>query len=214
MKQEIRQSILKHSGILAGFAVIIAVSVGSVKLLTEEKIAIQLQKSKLEALHEVFPSTRHNNDLLTSTLSLDSDSQQYLSIELLGLTQPGNAYIARLNDRISGIILPAEIHDAYSGDIAILVGINADGTVSGVRVLNHRETPGLGDKIDLRVSDWILGFNNSSLLNPRENQWKIKKDGGDFDQFVGATITPRAVVNGIRKTLNFFEANRSTLLGE
>ena len=94
----------------------------------------------------------------------------------------------------------------------MIIGINFDGTVAGVRVVEHRETPGLGDKIDLKKSDWILGFNGKSLLNPQQSDWKVKKEGGDFDQFTGATITPRAVVNQILKSLQYFENDRERLL--
>jgi electron transport complex protein RnfG len=109
-------------------------------------------------------------------------------------------------------IIPAITQDGYSGAISMIIGINFDGTVAGVRVVEHRETPGLGDKIDLKKSDWILGFNGKSLLNPQQSDWKVKKEGGDFDQFTGATITPRAVVNQILKSLQYFENDRERLL--
>ena len=117
------------------------------------------------------------------------------------------AYLALQGEAPSGIILPLEVHDGYSGDIILLVGILVDGSISGVRVLEHRETPGLGDKIELRVSDWILGFDERSLVDPALPQWQVIKDGGQFDQLVGATVTPRAIVNGVRKALEFYESN-------
>jgi electron transport complex protein RnfG len=110
------------------------------------------------------------------------------------------------------VILPLETAQGYSGTIRLLVGIDATGAVTGVRVLAHAETPGLGDKVDVRVSDWILGFNGRSLQNPDTSGWRVRKDGGDFDQFVGATITPRAVVGAVHDALQFFAANRDALL--
>jgi electron transport complex protein RnfG len=94
----------------------------------------------------------------------------------------------------------------------MIVGINFDGTVAGVRVVDHKETPGLGDKVELRKSDWILSFNGKSLNNPEISKWNVKKDRGDFDQFTGATITPKAVIQQIAKTLEYFEKDRERLL--
>ena len=94
----------------------------------------------------------------------------------------------------------------------MIVGINFDGTLAGVRVVEHRETPGLGDKVDLNKSDWILGFNSKSLSNPQRAAWDVKKNNGDFDQFTGATITPRAVIHQIAQTLDYFELDRARLL--
>ena len=116
-----------------------------------------------------------------------------------------------MNKNFAGIILPLEVHNGYSGDIFLLVGIREDGTISGVRVLQHTETPGLGDKIDIGVSDWILSFDGRSLENPPPSRWRVVKDGGDFDQFVGATVTPRALVAGVSRALEFFSLNRKSL---
>ena len=116
-----------------------------------------------------------------------------------------------LNSRFAGVILPTTAPDGYSGDIRLLVGIQANGAITGVRVLEHRETPGLGDKIDARVSDWILGFDGKSLSTPLPPQWQVVKDGGEFDQLVGATVTPRAVVNAVRRALQFFDVNEEAI---
>jgi len=107
--------------------------------------------------------------------------------------------------------LPTVAPDGYSGDIKLIVGINLDGTIAGVRALSHKETPGLGDKVDLRKSNWILNFNGRSLLQPSIEQWAVKKDGGTFDQFTGATITPRAVVKSVKKALLFFQQQRDVI---
>ena len=98
--------------------------------------------------------------------------------------------------------------DGYAGPIRLLIGIAMDGTVTGVRVLEHRETPGLGDRIETTKSDWVLQFDGHSLQDPEPARWALKGDGGDFDQLTGASVTPRAIVNAIRETLTYFDANR------
>ena len=101
--------------------------------------------------------------------------------------------------------------DGYGGDIHVLVAVKSDGSLAGVRVLAHKETPGLGDLIDEDKSKWIFSFNGLSLGNPPEKQWKVKRDGGSFDQFTGATITPRAVVKAVKKVLVYFKANQESV---
>ena len=101
--------------------------------------------------------------------------------------------------------------DGYAGPIRLLIGIAMDGTVTGVRVLEHRETPGLGDRIETTKSDWVLQFDGHSLQDPNPARWAIKGDGGDFDQLTGASVTPRAIINAIEETLTYFDANRVTV---
>jgi len=101
--------------------------------------------------------------------------------------------------------------DGYNGDIRLLAGIDVHGTVLGVRVIAHKETPGLGDPIEIERSDWILSFAQKSLNNPQPDGWNVKRDGGQFDQFTGATITPRAVVRATRRALQYFDANTQVL---
>ena len=101
--------------------------------------------------------------------------------------------------------------DGYAGPIRLLIGIVMDSTVTGVRVLEHRETPGLGDRIDLAKSDWILQFDGHSLFDPVPGAWAIKRDGGEFDQLSGASVSPRAIVKAIKSTLLYFDDNRETI---
>jgi len=122
------------------------------------------------------------------------------------------AYIAIKDGRPSAVILQAIAPDGYSGAIHLLVGIHADGRVAGVRVIGHRETPGLGDKIELAKSPWIRSFDGKSLTNPAADGWAVKKDRGEFDQFAGATITPRAVVGAVHRALQYFDAHKAELL--
>jgi electron transport complex protein RnfG len=113
---------------------------------------------------------------------------------------------------VDAVILPVIAPQGYTEAIRLIVGIDASGTVIGVRVTQHKETPGLGDQIETTKSDWIYAFNQTSLRNPSLNQWLVKKDGGDFDQLTGATITPRAIVKAVKNSLEFFQANRALLL--
>lgn len=209
MSAEPVSSIHRHSLALGGFALLAALLLGLVYGITAERISEQQQLAERRALAEVLPDRFHDNDLLAASGLLNPEDLRFRQPSLLGLTTSRTYYVARLNGSLSATILPVEVHDGYSGDILLLVGILADGSISGVRVLEHRETPGLGDKIDIAVSDWITGFEDKSLDNPPAPRWQVVKDGGDFDQLAGATITPRAVVNGVRKALQFFEINRN-----
>ena len=122
------------------------------------------------------------------------------------------AYIATLRGQPSAVILQVTAPDGYSGAIHLLVGIKAGGQLAGVRVLRHKETPGLGDKIELSKSPWVKSFDNKSLANPGADGWAVKKDGGKFDQFAGATITPRAVVKAVHQALQYFDQHQAELL--
>ena len=118
----------------------------------------------------------------------------------------------RSEGRVTGFIFPATAPDGYSGDISILAGLNLSGELLGVRVIEHKETPGLGDKVDLKKSNWILDFAGKSLSNPSIDSWAVTKDGGDFDSFTGATITPRSMVRRIRSVLEYYQLNRPSLI--
>lgn len=199
-------SIGKNSLLLGAFALVTAGVLAGTYQLTREQIASSERAAAQQALLEIIPRERHDNDLLADTLPVPDES-----LNQLGLDGPADIHIARQADEIQAIIVPAVAPDGYSGDIRMIVGVNRDGTIAGMRVLTHRETPGLGDKVELKKSDWVLSFNGKSLENPEPDQWQVKKDGGHFDQFTGATITPRAVVNQVRKVLMFVEAHREQL---
>jgi electron transport complex protein RnfG len=195
---------------LSGFIVALLLVVVAVYYLTAERIADARLDSQRAVLAEVFPAALHDNDLLASAITLDNN---YVQLELLQLSKPRIAYRATLGARPAGVILPLEAPDGYGGVIVMHVGIKVDGTLTGVRVLQHNETAGLGDKIDLVISPWIHSFDNRSLDDTPDVLWHIKQDGGDFDQFVGATVTPRAVVAAVHNALLFFDANQALLLG-
>jgi len=120
-------------------------------------------------------------------------------------------YQATLEGKVTAVVLPLTAI-GYAGEIKMLMAIREDGRIAGVRVLIHKETPGLGDNIEISRSPWITGFNGKSLSDPRPSGWAVKKDGGVFDQFTGATITPRAVVGSIKGALEFFEAHKAAFL--
>ncbi|MEY4641715.1 MAG: electron transport complex subunit RsxD [Pseudomonadota bacterium] len=164
------------------------------------------------ALPAIMPDLLHDNDLSAASFTLDPGAGTFTSAELLGLEETRSGYRATLAGDASGVILPLRAPNGYGGPIDLLIGIDANGLITGVRVLQHGETRGFGDRIETDVSNWILGFDRRSLENTDEVLWAVKKDGGDFDQFVGATITPRAVTEAVHNALLFFEVNRDVLL--
>ena len=201
------QSIRNNALVLAIFALVTAFLLATTFLGTRDTIADAERRAAQKTLLDIYPEDSHDNDVLEDTVEIP---QAYLST--LGLKKPTDIHVVRQNGRVSGFIIPAVAPDGYSGDIRLLIGINTDGTVAGVRVISHAETPGLGDKVELRKSDWMLSFNGKSLGNPDRDRWAVKKDGGAFDQFTGATITPRAVVSRVAKTLVFYREHSRELL--
>ncbi len=199
------ESIGRNAILLGLFAVISTAIIAGTFLGTRGTIGENIRQAEEKALLEIVPKSMHNNSML-------DDAYPIADSDLLGLREEKQYYIARQDDSPVAIIMPATARDGYTGDIDMIIGINIDGTVTGVRVLSHRETPGLGDAIDRKKSDWVDDFGTKSLLNPTIDQWKVKKDGGVFDQFTGATITPRAVTRSVLKALQYFEQHRDALL--
>ncbi len=191
--------------ILALFAAITSVAIGWTYLGTKAQIDLEVRRAEARQLLEIFPPDTHDNDIVDDVFEVAAETT------LLGVREPRQGYRVRQGNTIIGVILPATARDGYSGDIRALVGIRRDGSIAGVRVVAHRETPGLGDKVDLRKSDWILDFKERSLTNPAMNGWNVKKEGGVFDQFTGATVTPRAVILATRRALEYATLNAETL---
>lgn len=207
--KELFASIRRNAIGLAIFAVVTAGAIAVTQVMTADRIAYNIKAAEARALNQILPASSYDNDLLNDTMDVDSRFNQ----QLLGpLADNALIYRARNNGLVSAVILPAIAPDGYTTNIDLIVGINRDGSLAGVRVVAHRETPGLGDKIDTRKSDWVLSFANKSLNNPMSEQWAVKKDGGDFDQFTGATITPRAVVRAVKRALMFFDMHKDLLL--
>ncbi len=184
--------ILKAASLLLAFAFIGTLLVG----LSHDNTTAQIRENErialLTQLNAITPP--HDNDLLQDPLIVQAPEQ-------LGGAQT-TVYRARLNQEPVAAIFSPVIAQGYSGAIRLIVAIRTDGTLAGVRVISHRETPGLGDKIEHERDPWILGFTGKHLNNPR--RWRVKRDGGDFDQFTGATITPRAIVAAVHQTLQYF----------
>lgn len=201
------KSMGNNSLLLASFALLTALILATTDHLTKDRIAESERVAAQRALFEIVPLERHNNDLLVDIQPIPEQHWK-----TLGLSDGGDIYIARYNQQPVAAIIPSITSEGYSGDIAMIIGVNFDGSIAGVRVVEHRETPGLGDKVDVKKSDWILAFNGKSLSNPERSSWEVKKDRGDFDQFTGATITPRAVIHQIARTLEYFRDDKERLL--
>ena len=199
------ESISRNSILLAVFAVVTTLLISGTYLLTKDKIALEQRKAEEKALLEIVPQQRHDNSMLDDKIAVGRDTNA------LGLKTDKHIYLAKRDNQVIAAIIPVTAADGYSGDINLIVGVNANGSVAGVRVLSHKETPGLGDKVDLKKSDWVLGFNGKTLSNPERSGWAVKKDKGEFDQFTGATITPRAVVAATLRALEYATSNHSEL---
>ena len=154
----------------------------------------------LEQLGQIVPPARYDN-------AMHEDYVRFRDERYFPQGQEVTAFRARQEGRPVAVILRFDAVDGYNGRIRLLVGIDTDGRVAGVRVVAHRETPGLGDGIERARSDWILGFDGKSLDSPGPTGWAVRRDGGEFDQFTGATITPRAVVEAVQRALEYFAAN-------
>jgi len=208
---ELLASIRRNALGLALFALVTAGAIAIAQVTTAERIEHNIRQAQARALNEIVPAGTYDNDILSDTLPVDGRFNQ----QLLGpLDDDDKIYLARNQGQVTTVILPVVAPDGYTTAIKLLVGIHADGTVAGVRVTEHRETPGLGDKIDLKKSAWILEFSGKRLQDVGEDAWAVKKDGGIFDQFTGATITPRAVVRAVKLAQVFFDHHKDQLLSQ
>lgn len=188
----------RHGTILAIFAAGTTALSAAVYTLTKDIIAEQAAIVQKKLLDQVVPSDLYDNDLTKECYLVTNEA-------ILGNKQPRRLYIARKNGEPVAAALETTALDGYSGAIHLLVGADFNGTVLGVRVTEHHETPGLGDKIETRISDWITHLSGKKIESPNAPKWAVKKDGGEFDQFTGATITPRAVVNATKRTAVFMQ---------
>lgn len=209
MNDGTQESVLRHTltttGVMVTFAVVCTALLVSTYLTTREPIAASVREAKLELLAQVLPAHLYDNDLLTNSLVLPPGT--------LGNREAASAYRATLQGRPTAVLLEVTAPDGYAGEILLLVGLREDGELLGVRVLAHKETPGLGDYIDIVRSSWIKNFDGLSLAKLADDKWRVKKDGGSFDYMAGATITPRAVVKAVHAALKYFAQHRAALLG-
>ncbi|MDP3483428.1 MAG: electron transport complex subunit RsxG [Sulfuricella sp.] len=201
-------SILRHAsasaGILTAFAVVGTALLAATYLVTRPIIAETEKQAKLALIGQILPATLYDNDLLKDSALLPPARE-------LGNSAPTPVYRAVKEGKPSAAVLEVVAPDGYSGKIRMIVAIKADGEVSGVRVVTHNETPGLGDYIEIAKNSWIRIFEGKSLSKYSDQDWKVKKDAGKFEHMAGATVTPRAVVKAVHKSLKYFAANQDRI---
>jgi electron transport complex protein RnfG len=201
-------SILRHAsssaGILTAFAVVGTALLAATYLVTRPIIAETEKQAKLALIGQILPATLYDNDLLKDAALLPPARE-------LGNSEPTPVYRAVKEGKPSAAVLEVIAPDGYSGKIRMIVAIKADGQVSGVRVVTHNETPGLGDYIEIAKNSWIRIFEGKSLSKFTVQDWKVKKDGGRFEHMAGATVTPRAVVKAVHRSLAYFAANQDNI---
>ncbi len=205
------ESIFKHTtstmAIMVAFSLVGTGFLAKTYLVTKAPIEASEAIEKMKLFEEVLSADQYDNNLLKDFIKVPAGGE-------LNNRSATKAYIARLSGEASAVILEATARDGYSGDIKLLIAIRKDGRLGGVRVIAHKETPGLGDYIDIAKDNWIKLFDNKSLISPPDEKWKVKKDGGQFDYMAGATITPRAVVKATHKALTYVEANKTLFFAE
>lgn len=201
-----RASLLTATNLLA-FALIGTAVLAFTHGATRATIARSVENEKLKLVAQVAPQAAYDNDIMQDVAQLAPDA-------LLGTTQASTVYRGRLHGQPSIAVLEAVAPDGYSGRIALIVAIHRDGRLGGVRVVTHKETPGLGDYIEIAKSDWIASFDGASLESRKEGDWQVRKDGGAFDYRAGATITPRAIVKAVHKALQYFAQHRDELFAQ
>jgi electron transport complex protein RnfG len=189
-----------QAGLLGGFTLMAAAFLVLGNIATKDAIEQRRMEDLMASLSQVVPQEIHDNDLLQTPLSLPDANGE-----------PVTVYRALRGGQVSGVAYQV-VGQGYAGAINLILAVDPDGRVISTRVLSHAETPGLGDKIEAERDDWILGFDGLSLSNPPAERWTVIKDGGEFDQFTGATITPRAVVLALKRGLEFFHQYRDALL--
>jgi len=195
----------KRQILLSGiFLWLFAVAGTSLVALTEyssrDAIAENERQLLLRNLYALLPAEQLDNDIANDWLELSP-------APLLGTESVSLVYRARLRGEPVAAIFNSIAPNGYNGRIHLLIGVYVDGSIAGVRVVKHAETPGLGDAVEIRKSTWITGFDGKSLQNPFAELWAVKRDGGVFDQFTGATITPRAVITATRNSLLYYRQN-------
>ena len=199
-------SSLKTSTVgISVFAVVTSAVIAITQVATKDAIVANEREAQARALYEILPRELMDNDLLNSAFDVVAPELGYGEQTIQG-------YRAIKDQEVVAVVLPMIAPDGYSGAIQIIAGFYADGRVAGVRVLGHKETPGLGDKIELAKSDWIKTFDGMEYVADYDPRWAVKKDGGDIDQFTGATITPRAVINSVARAAQYFKQNKEWLL--
>jgi electron transport complex protein RnfG len=190
-----------HAFILGAFCTGFGIILAATDIVTQDPIKERALEDKMTSLGLVIPKSIHDNNPVTDAVVVQDGAGRDLTV-----------YRAMRAGKVTGLAYEVNAGGGYGGPIKLMLGVDPEGRILGVRVIAHKETPGLGDKIDAAKTDWITRFTGLFLGNPPAEKWKVRKDGGQFDQFSGATITPRAVVGGIRQGLEFFGANKSRMM--
>ncbi len=206
LPDELLRTMLRAVGLLVAVAVAGVAVVSFTHLQTRDEIETRRQEQGLRQLEAVLPAAMYTNNPAEETVTVQD--------RRLGTEDAVTAWRARRNGEPVAVILAVTAPDGYSGPIELLVAIRADGTVAGVRVLEHRETPGLGDAIESDRSDWLQEFEDRSLGDPPGDSWTVRQRGGEFDGITGATITARAVIQAVGRALAAFEDHGDDWLGE
>jgi len=196
-------AITKNAKILALFAIACTAVVGLVHESTKSRIQRQEQAQLISTLQQIVPTHLHDNDMSTHCVKVTDP--------LLGTTEQQTVYLGTMADKPSSLAITSVAPDGYNGNIHIISAFDTAGNLTGMRVLKHKETPGLGDKVEVRKSDWALSFAGKSAQDIASPSWLVKKDGGFIDQFTGATITPRAVVKAVKNAANYVNEHQITL---
>lgn len=194
----ILSSMAKNGAILTAFALVTTGLVASINMLTADKIAEQELLHLTSQLQEVLDPSTYDNELTTDCV--------IISDERLGPYANQIIYRARKNNEPVALVIRHVTPSGYTGDINLLTAVLSDGSIAGVRTTKHEETPGLGDKVEVKKSPWITSFKTLTVQGENDARWAVKKDGGQFDQFTGATITPRAVVGSVKKAVLFAQS--------
>lgn len=203
---------IRTAAILFVFVIIFTGLLSGAYLWTKPSIEASATEEKMKLIDEVLPRSEYDNDLLTDTLALPPESE-------LGLADASVLYRARKADQPVALVFESVAPDGYAGKIRLIVAVRASGEVAGVRVTQHKETPGLGDYIEVKkdknkARPWITQFTGLSLAQVGDKEWKVRKDGGRIDYYSGATVTPRAVSKAVLKAVHWATANRDRLFAE
>ena len=201
-----RHPVIVAALLLGMFAVIGTSLVAFTYENTFERIAENERQALLKKLYKLIPPESINNDIVNDTVTVSDHLR-------LG-AEKSVVYLGRYDDKPVAAVFVTVAPEGYSGTIKLLVAVKTDGSLGGVRIVSHRETPGLGDKVEEEKSDWILQFAGKSLLEPQLSNWKVKRDGGYFDQFTGATITPRTIVKAVKNTLLYYRDHGDKLFSK
>ena len=193
-----RKRVGYHGVLLGGFATFAAAMLMLGNISTQAVIEQRLAEDLQASLSQVIPASLHENNLLDNRINIQHHDKEVI------------VYQGIKNDMTTAVAYTVS-SQGYAGEIVLMMGVNAEGEILGVRVISHAETPGLGDKIEVAKDDWIFSFNGLSFKKLSKDKWKVRKDGGNFDQFTGATITPRAVIKTIKQGLELFNQHREKL---